>query len=173
MEPESRSTDEVLRRALDAAPDGFIVVDEAGTIVFVNPMVEQLFEYRAHELVGMSVDLLLPERRRGTSTPSTAAGYAEHPRTRSMGTGLELRGRRRSGVEFPLEISLSPFAHGRTELFVVAIVRDITERHAADEELQRAHQTSRSSTTGSASPATCTTRSSNASSRSGCRCRPR
>jgi two-component system sensor histidine kinase DevS len=138
MEPGAQLSDEVLRQALDAAPDGLIVVDQDGTILFVNPMVEQLFEYAPDELLGTCVDLLLPEDVRGVHV-GRRAEYGKHPRRRSMGTGLALRGRRRSGSEFPLEISLSPLRTGDGVL-VIAIVRDITERQDADEELQRAHQ---------------------------------
>ena len=138
MQPESQLSDDVLRQALDAAPDGVAVVDDTGAIVFVNPMVEQLFGYPRDELVGMSVDVLLPDKERGVHA-GRRAEYAAHPRTRSMGTGLDLRGRRRSGSEFPLEISLSPL-HMGDRLLVIAVIRDITERLAADEELQRAHE---------------------------------
>jgi PAS domain S-box-containing protein len=138
MQPESQLSDDVLRQALDAAPDGVAVVDDTGAIVFVNPMVEQLFGYPRDELVGMSVDVLLPDQARGVHA-GRRAEYAAHPRTRSMGTGLDLRGRRRSGSEFPLEISLSPLRMG-DRLLVIAVIRDITERLAADEELQRAHE---------------------------------
>ena len=129
-------TDEALRRAVDAAPDGFIVANEAGVMLFVNPMTEQLFEYPRDQLVGRSVDLLLPDALRAGHVARRAA-YVEHPQTRPMGAGLELRGQRRSGVEFPVEISLSPVRTGGHTL-VIAIVRDITDRHMADEELARA-----------------------------------
>lgn len=131
----SNLTDKALRSAVDAAPDGIVVVDEAGTMVFVNPMVEQLFEYGRDELVGRSVDVLLPEAVRG-SHAARRARYVDHPLTRPMGTGLDLRGRRRSGAEFPVEISLSPVRSGGHTL-VIAIVRDITDRIEADEELAR------------------------------------
>ena len=85
-------TDEALRRAVDAAPDGIVVVDEAGTMVFVNPMVEQLFEYGRDELIGRSVDLLLPDAVRG-SHAARRARYFDQPLTRPMGSGLDLRGR--------------------------------------------------------------------------------
>jgi two-component system sensor histidine kinase DevS len=136
MQSESQLSDAVLRQALDAAPDGIAVVDETGAIVFVNPMVERLFDYPRDELLGMSVDMLLPEKARGVHAERRAE-YAAHPRTRSMGTGLDLHGRRRSGAEFPLEISLSPLQMGDRQL-VIAVIRDITERRAADAELQRA-----------------------------------
>jgi PAS domain S-box-containing protein len=128
-------TDEALRRAVDAAPDGIVVVDEAGTMVFINPMVEQLFGYGRDELVGRSVDLLLPEAVRGSHV-ARRARYVEQPLTRPMGSGLDLRARRRSGAEFPVEISLSPVRSGGHTL-VIAIVRDITDRIEADEELAR------------------------------------
>jgi two-component system sensor histidine kinase DevS len=131
-------TDEALRRAVDAAPDGIVVVDEAGTMVFVNPMVERLFEYGRDELVGRSVDLLLPEAVRGAHV-ARRARYVEHPLTRPMGSGLDLRGRRRSGSEFPVEISLSPLRSAGHTL-VIAIVRDITDRVEANEELARARE---------------------------------
>jgi len=138
MRPESPLSDEVLRQALDAAPDGIAVVDATGAIVFVNPMIEKLFEYSRDELVGMPVDMLLPESTRSVHA-GHRADYTAHPRTRSMGTGLDLHGRRRSGEEFPIEISLSPLRTG-DGLLVIAIVRDVAERRAADEELQHGRE---------------------------------
>lgn len=136
LPPETNLTDAALRRAVDAAPDGIVVVDEAGTMLFVNPMTERLFEYDRNELVGRSVDLLVPGARRGPHAARRAA-YVEHPQTRPMGAGLELRGQRRSGEEFPVEISLSPVRSG-DHVLVIAIVRDITERQDSAEELARA-----------------------------------
>jgi two-component system sensor histidine kinase DevS len=132
----SALTDDALRSAVDAAPDGFLIVDADGTIVFVNTMAEQLFEYGREELLGESVDRLVPL----SILPSHAvyrAAYADHPRSRPMGSGLDLRGRRRSGTDFPVEISLSPL-QGRGRKLVVAIVRDVSEREEAQQELERA-----------------------------------
>jgi PAS domain S-box-containing protein len=129
-------TDHALRSAVDAAPDGIVIVDEAGIILFVNPMTEQLFEYDRNQLIGRSVDLLLPDALRARHA-ARRASYSEHPQTRAMGAGLELRGQRRSGAEFPVEISLSPVRSGG-HVLVIAIVRDITERREASEELARA-----------------------------------
>jgi two-component system, NarL family, sensor histidine kinase DevS len=134
--PESDLTDRALRRAVDAAPDGIVVVDEFGTMLFVNPMAEQLFEYDRNELIGKSVDILVPDALRG-SHAQRRASYVEHPLTRPIGANLELRGQRRSGTEFPVEISLSPVQSG-DHVLVIAIVRDITERRDAAEELARA-----------------------------------
>ena len=133
---ESDLTDEALRSAVDAAPDGIVVVDEAGTMLFVNPMAEQLFEYDRNELIGKSVDLLVPDAVRGQHG-SRRGAYVDHPLTRPMGADLDLRGRRLSGEEFPVEISLSPVRSG-DHMLVIAIVRDITERQDAAEALARA-----------------------------------
>lgn len=134
--PWSALTDDALRSAVDAAPDGILVVDEAGMIVFVNPMAERLFEYERDQLVGESVDRLVPLAVQQKHAAHRSA-YMENPRTRAMGSDLELRGRQRSGTDFPVEISLSPVRSGARTL-VIAIVRDVTERRKADEELTRA-----------------------------------
>src|SRR3954451_1606416 len=93
--------DDVLREALDAAPDGIAVVDERGAIVFVNRMFEEIFEFSQRELIGMCVDNLLPESV-AASHAGRRADYATQPRTRAMGTGLDLHGRRKSGSQFPV-----------------------------------------------------------------------
>src|SRR4029079_2362968 len=107
MRPESSFSGEVLRQALDAAPDGIAVIDAGGTIRAVNRMMEQLFEYSHDELVGMCVDELLSEPLRRLHA-QRRADNSTHPRTRAMGSGLDLHARRSSGAEFPVEISLSP-----------------------------------------------------------------
>jgi two-component system sensor histidine kinase DevS len=134
--PGSALTEDAFRRAIDAVPDGVLVVDEAGTIVFVNPMVEQLFEYRPGELVGISVDCLVPQGARQLHARHRA-GYGIAPTRRVMGEEMDLLGRRRSGTEFPVEVSLSPL-QGRGRMLVIAIIRDITHRRDADRAIERA-----------------------------------
>lgn len=130
--------DELLTSVVNAAPDGILLVAADGTIELANPMVAQLFGYDDGELIGMSVDQLLPEQLRGGHA-AHRAGYVAHPRTRAMGSGLDLRARRKSGDEIPVEIALSPVGQGG-ETHVIAIVRDITERRAAAEELMTVHE---------------------------------
>jgi PAS domain S-box-containing protein len=129
---------ELLTSVVNAAPDGILVVDTEGVIQLANPMAERLFGYERGELTGVSVDVLLPERLR-SGHAAHRAGYVAHPRTRAMGSGLDLRARRKSGDEIPVEIALSPVGHG-PETHVIAIVRDVTERRAAAEELMTAHE---------------------------------
>ncbi len=130
--------EEAVRRAVEAAPDGIIVADDTGRIRFANPMACTIFGYAADGLLGEPVDVLLPEPLQEHHVQHRNA-YVAHPRTRPMGSGLDLRGRRRDGAEFPVEISLSP-VRTADHTFVVAIVRDITDRKRADEELVAANE---------------------------------
>jgi PAS domain S-box-containing protein len=119
------------RQILEAAPDGFVIVDGDGVIVLVNRQTERLFGYTKEELIGLRVEALIPERLR-TVHPAHRAGYAGHPRVRPMGIGLRLFGRRKDGTEFPCEISLSPL-ETEAGMLTVAAVRDITWRIEAEQ----------------------------------------
>ncbi len=125
-------SDEAVWGLLDATPDAMIVADEAGVILLVNRQAETLFGYDRSDLLGRSVEELLPERLRQVHRAHRTR-YRVEPRVRTMGAGLTLFGRTRGGADFPVEVSLSPM---QTDdgLRVVAAVRDITERVAAEAE---------------------------------------
>lgn len=115
------------RAVFRAAPDGILLVDPEGRIRDLNPKAEELFRWDREELVGERVELLVPEGVREAHVRHRER-YADDPRPRPMGIGMELRGRRKDGTEFPVEISLSPVRRdGRT--FVIATVRDVTQRN--------------------------------------------
>lgn len=120
------------RAVCEAAPDGILVVDEDGRIRHANRKLEELFGYSREELEGQEVEVLVPERDRSGHRRERRE-YAEDPRTRPMGVGLELLGRRKDGSEFPVEISLSPIPDQGRETRVVAIVRDVSERRRLEE----------------------------------------
>jgi PAS domain S-box-containing protein len=129
--PGSRSYDGAV---LDAAPDGMFIVDASGTIVLANRQAYVLFGYAPPDLVGRSVEVLLPEALRAAHTAHRDA-YARAPRTRPMGSGLDLLARRQDGSEFPVEISLSPMATPEG-VVIIAAVRDITERKRIESDLR-------------------------------------
>jgi PAS domain S-box-containing protein len=114
------------RGFLESAPDAVVVVDAQGRITIVNHLTEAMFGYSRDELLGQALEILVPERFR-TRHVHDRDDYQHAPRTRPMGLGRELLGRRRDGSEFPVEISLSPL---ETEqgLLVTSIIRDITDR---------------------------------------------
>jgi len=122
------------RKLLHAAPDAILEVNEEGRILILNEAVERMFGYSRAELLGLSVDHLVPASMRSGHSQHRAA-YAKRPNTRPMGSGLELQGQRKDGSLFPVEISLSPnWIEG--SLHVIASVRDITERKAVENRIQ-------------------------------------
>jgi len=134
-ERELRESEVRMRGLLDAAPDAMVVVDARGSIVEVSAQVEKLFGYARTELLGRPVELLVPVdfRRRHESHRDN---FADDPRTRAMGEGLELYALRSDATQFPVEISLSPVPTDRG-LLVMAAIRDITERKAVESRIRR------------------------------------
>jgi diguanylate cyclase (GGDEF)-like protein/PAS domain S-box-containing protein len=120
---------------LEAAPDAILGIDRGGAIAFANLRVEELFGYSRDELVGDAIEMLVPPEA-SERHQRHREGYHAVPRVRPMGEGQELRGRRKDGTEFPVEISLSPLS-ANGEVFAIAIVRDVSDRKAADAELRR------------------------------------
>jgi len=118
------------RQLIEHAPDAIIEVDAAGRILIANPRAEAIFGYSREELMGASVDLLLPSAARERHA-GHRAGFAKANRTRPMGEGLELNAVRKDGSEFPVEISLSPIQTDNGTL-VMAVIRDITDRRKAE-----------------------------------------
>jgi PAS domain S-box-containing protein len=119
-------TPAVIAGLLDAAPDGLLLVDALGQIALVNNRIDEMFGYDRCELVGQTVEMLLPHAFREVHVAHRQR-YLDRPRTRAMGAGLSLSGRRKDGSEVPVEISLSPLVAAGAQ-WTVAAVRDVTER---------------------------------------------
>ena len=133
---ETQAGERRFRRLMESAPDAMIIVNESGRIVMVNEQAEKTFGYAATDMVGQSVDLLVPDRFRERHGAMVKSFFAQ-PVRREMAGGGDLRGLRADGGEFPIEVGLSPLETSEG-LLVSSVVRDITERHQAAAALAQA-----------------------------------
>ncbi len=120
---------------LDNIVDGLITIDQRGLIVSFNPAAEQIFGYTAAEVVGQNVKMLMPSPHR-EAHDGYLRDYVDNGHSRIIGVGRELRGQRRNGHLFPIELAVSQVTRGGVPMFV-GLVRDITRRKAAEQEIER------------------------------------
>jgi PAS domain S-box-containing protein len=135
--PTRAQGDDRFRLAVDASPAAMIMVDANGLIEFANAETERMFGYAGFELIGQSIDILVPARSR-EAHGGMRRGFFASPSARPMGAGRDLYGTHKDGREFPVEIALTPIEveFGRIAL---ATIVDITGRRRSEEELaQRA-----------------------------------
>ncbi len=133
-----RQSEAALRALLESASDGLVLIGQDGRIVLVNAQAEAMFGYSREELIGRPLEMLLPDRLREVHLYHRLE-YMTHPRTRSMGLGLDLAGRRKDGSQFPVEISLSyvETANGR---LVMSFITDISQRQQTQQVIERTAQ---------------------------------
>jgi PAS domain S-box-containing protein len=135
---ESYESEQQFRLIVEAAPNGMLLVDETGTIMMVNASVLLQFGYERKELLGKSVEMLLPGPSRFEHRQHRA-GFMKDPQARSMGGGRELFGLRKDGSEFAVEIGLTPIQTIKGTGVVASIV-DISERKRLELQLRRAER---------------------------------
>jgi PAS domain S-box-containing protein len=142
-EQEARARAEALaerrfRELIEHAPDAILQVDTAGKIIVANNTAESMFGYTREELLGSNVDRLVPEASRAAH-PGHRKAFAAAGITRPMGEGLDLRARRKDGIEVPVEISLSPV---KTEqgIYITVAIRDVTERKRVEAQVRLLEQ---------------------------------
>jgi PAS domain S-box-containing protein len=135
---ERDPVDARFRIAVEASPHGMLMIDPEGRIVLVNREIERMFGYGREELLGQSVEMLVPLSQRGHH-PDLREGFTADPHSRPMGAGRDLHARRKDGVEFPVEIGLNPI-RSEQGVSVLASVVDIGPRKRAEEELRRSNE---------------------------------
>jgi two-component system cell cycle sensor histidine kinase/response regulator CckA len=145
LEAERRRAHEELKVAearfrglLEAAPDAIIGADHDGRIILVNRQAERAFGYSREEVIGQPEETLLPERPRARQPEGRRACLSEAP-PGALGPGIDRVAQRKDGSEFPVEITLSSLPT-ETGLAVMGIVRDVSERYAADEALRESEE---------------------------------
>lgn len=117
------------------AAEGLVLVDQQGIVLMKNPRLGEMFGYAPGELLGKSIEVLIPQAARQRHAEHRDR-YNARPVQRSMGIGMDLRGVRKDGSEIPVEVSLNHFeVHGVQ--YVMGLVTDITLRRKAEEELQQ------------------------------------
>ncbi|MBN9385600.1 MAG: PAS domain-containing sensor histidine kinase [Chitinophagaceae bacterium] len=115
------------------ATEGIILTDDKGKIILLNPAASTLFEYEKDELLGKSIEMLIPGRFHAKHT-QYREGFYQHPSNRTMGHGRDLFARKKDGREFPVEVSLSYYRQ-KNSFFVIAFLVDITQRKQVEKEL--------------------------------------
>jgi len=122
---ESEST---ARALFQAAAQAIFIVDPSGRVVMANPATEKMLGYTESELIGQSIEVLVPEAARQRHV-AHRTGYFAHPQSRPMGLGMDLQARRKDGSTFDAEISLS-YIQSLQGTLAVAFVTDISKRKA-------------------------------------------
>ncbi|EME70880.1 signal transduction histidine kinase [Paramagnetospirillum caucaseum] len=131
-----RKSEERFRRVVEAAPNAMVMINAAGVIEMVNAQAERMFGYSRQEMLGQSMEILVPERFRHAH-PGLRATFTADPKSRPMGEGRDLNARRKDGSEFPVEIGLNPMDTEDGPMVLSAIV-DISDRKHKEEKIRAA-----------------------------------
>lgn len=130
-----RTSEKTVVALLESASQAILGVDRGGRIALANSRAQEMFGYTADELLGSTIEVLLPEGVRNTHVQDRTEYFAR-PRVRPMGIGMDLAARRKDGTEFPVEVSLSYMETGEG-LFAIAFVSDISQRKRIEQKLEQ------------------------------------
>jgi PAS domain S-box-containing protein len=145
LRARNKLAEELFRRAVESSPSGILMTDESGTIVLANAKTEKLFGYKCEEMVGQSIEMLVPGRVREVHREHRAA-YRDAPAGRELGHSRDLACLHKDGTEFPAEVGLNPVQTSTGMRILIAVV-DLTARKAGERkaeehtrELQRSNE---------------------------------
>lgn len=136
----TKTGEERFHLLFESAPNAMIMVNQAGAIEIVNAEVERLFGYAREELIGRSIEVLIPARYRHMHGTHVAKFFTAL-QARSMGAGRCLYGLRKDGVEFPIEVGLTPVVFP-TGVIVLSSILDISRRIRLEQQLRQAEKLS-------------------------------
>ena len=122
-------------KLIEIIPDAIVIVDNEGKIRYINSQTTDTFGYRSDELIGQTIEILLPHRFKSKHVDHRI-NYSKHPLRRPMGSGIDLYGRRKNGTEFSVDITISPIETENGTL-VISVIRDISEHKAQEEKAKR------------------------------------
>ncbi len=129
------SEENIYKILFDTAAEGLVVANSQGKIIVTNPRLCEMFGYDEAELLGQSIEILVPERLRRKHS-GNRANYSKNPKQRSMGVGLDLMGQKKCGNEFPVEISLNSFKL-KGKQHVIGLVSDVSERKKVENKVKK------------------------------------
>ena len=129
---------EELRLVIEQAPNALILIDQHGNIAVTNAQAETLFGYNTDDLIGQSIEILVPDTIRARH-PDLRQQFMQSPKARAMGAGRDLTAQRKDGSKVAVEIGLNPI-NTRSGQFVVASIVDITERKRSQQQLEQINQ---------------------------------
>jgi PAS domain S-box-containing protein len=135
----ARESDDQLRAMVDSAMDAIITIDSERRVIVFNPAAQSMFGYSAEEVRGSRLDRFLPERFRTAHEGNVAAFRNSGVTARMKKARMEIIGLRADGTEFPLESTIAQVTIGGQTMFT-AILRDISERRRAEDELRESNR---------------------------------
>lgn len=127
-----------LKSVIDNVVDGLVIIDQNGLLETFNPAAERIFGYRAEEVLGRDIKMLMPEPDRGRHQ-GFVAGYVRTGDAKIIGLGREVIGERKDGSLFPMYLSVGEMVGGDSARFI-AIIRDVTEQKELERQLRQSHK---------------------------------
>ena len=139
MMDSNKTNSELLAKHLESlmykAPAGFLLVDQEGRIIFVNRLVEKMFNYQKLELIGRQVEILLPDRFHEVHA-FQRQNFIKAPSSRKMGKGRNLFAKAKEGREFPVEVGLG-YSRDQKGLIISAVIIDISKQREVENEREK------------------------------------